>query len=181
MLIGAALGRTGALTDPPAHRCLWRWLLAALPQGLVMSLVVLLSQYGRLGWPTGLQADGAPQVLLRMLNRAAGIVLAVGYMAWFVHLFGLRLWLPLLKPLAPVGRMALSSYLAQTVISIGLFYGVGFGIVSRHGLVGVFAAWAMIFMVQLAVSHWWLARFRFGPAEWSWRSATYGHWQAMRR
>ena len=35
--------------------------------------------------------------------------------------------------------------------------------------------------MQVVFSHWWLARFRFGPAEWLWRSLTYGKAQPMRR
>jgi uncharacterized protein len=27
----------------------------------------------------------------------------------------------------------------------------------------------------------WMTRFRFGPAEWLWRSLTYWEWQPMRR
>jgi len=40
---------------------------------------------------------------------------------------------------------------------------------------------AYYFGVQTLVSHLWLARFRFGPAEWLWRSLTYGKAQPMRR
>ena len=39
---------------------------------------------------------------------------------------------------------------------------------------------AGLIAVQLVVSPWWLARFRFGPAEWLWRSLTYGRLQPMR-
>jgi uncharacterized protein len=33
---------------------------------------------------------------------------------------------------------------------------------------------------QVAASVWWLERFQFGPAEWLWRSLTYGRRQPMR-
>ena len=39
------------------------------------------------------------------------------------------------------------------------------------------AVWGL----NLAFSVWWLARFRFGPAEWLWRTLTYGQAQPMRR
>jgi len=38
-----------------------------------------------------------------------------------------------------------------------------------------------VFAVQLVLSRWWLARFRFGPAEWLWRALTYWHLPPMRR
>jgi len=38
----------------------------------------------------------------------------------------------------------------------------------------------LIYSGQVALSHWWLARFRFGPVEWLWRSLTYGRLQPTR-
>ncbi|MAQ61758.1 MAG: hypothetical protein CMQ10_06740 [Gammaproteobacteria bacterium] len=32
---------------------------------------------------------------------------------------------------------------------------------------------ALIWLTQISFSLWWLARFRFGPAEWLWRYLTY--------
>jgi uncharacterized protein len=39
---------------------------------------------------------------------------------------------------------------------------------------------AGIWLVQLIVSPLWLRHYRFGPAEWLWRSLTYGARQPMR-
>lgn len=61
-----------------------------------------------------------------------------------------------------------------------IFYGIGLGIGPRFGIPGRLAAFALIFGAQIACSHWWLARFRFGPAEWLWQSLTYGRPQPMR-
>jgi len=85
------------------------------------------------------------------------------------------------RRLGAVGRMAFSNYLGQTVICTTVFYGHGlglFGALERwHQAVFVLAVWAL----QLWVSPWWLARFRFGPLEWAWRSLTYARVQPMRR
>jgi uncharacterized protein len=48
-------------------------------------------------------------------------------------------------------------------------------------MVAVMGTWLALFGAQIAVSRWWLDRFRFGPAEWVWRSLTYGRRQPMRR
>lgn len=74
--------------------------------------------------------------------------------------------------LAAVGRMALTNYLAQSLLLTGLFYGLGF-----YGNASVgFAAGAMVVVwaLELLWSRPWLARLRFGPAEWLWRRLTYG-------
>jgi uncharacterized protein len=77
--------------------------------------------------------------------------------------------------------MAFTNYLVQTVICTTIFYGHGFGLfgsVERTGqILIVLAVWAL----QLWYSPLWLRHFRFGPAEWLWRSLTYGRPQPMRR
>ena len=82
--------------------------------------------------------------------------------------------------LAAVGRTALSNYLLHSILCLVLFTGVGFG------LVGVLERWqlyvivVLIWCIQLIISPWWLKRFAFGPAEWLWRSLTYGSKQKWR-
>jgi uncharacterized protein len=83
--------------------------------------------------------------------------------------------------LAAAGRMAFSNYLIQTIICTTIFFGHGFGLfgsVPRWGqLLVVFPVWAF----ELWFSTFWLERFRFGPAEWLWRTLTYMKPQPMRR
>jgi uncharacterized protein len=83
--------------------------------------------------------------------------------------------------LSAVGRMALSNYLAQSLVCTTIFYGRGLGLYGGVDRVGQALIVAGIWMLQLALSPWWLARFRFGPCEWAWRSLTYGRPQPMRR
>ena len=83
-----------------------------------------------------------------------------------------------------VGRyrtMALSNYLAQSIIFSFVFYGFGFGLFGRLGSAAAALLGLAVFAGQLVMSEWWLRRFRFGPAEWLWRSLTYGRWQPLRR
>ncbi len=67
-------------------------------------------------------------------------------------------------------------------IALLLFYGYGLGLAGRIGsaAVGVGVGVAL-YAVQLALSCWWLRRYRFGPVEWLWRSLTYGCRQPIRR
>ncbi|MBW2494373.1 MAG: DUF418 domain-containing protein, partial [Deltaproteobacteria bacterium] len=89
--------------------------------------------------------------------------------------------LPRLKAsLAAVGRMALTNYLAHSVICALIFNGVGFALVGELQRYQLYYVVLGIWLVQLIASPLWLHYFRFGPAEWLWRSLTYGTRQPMR-
>jgi uncharacterized protein len=106
-------------------------------------------------------------------NYIGSLFVALGYvgMVMTVCRLGWLRWLT--YRLAAVGRMALTNYFSQTLICTTLFYGYGYGLfgqLDRIHLVGVVVA---VWLFQLIVSPIWLRFFRFGPAEWLWRSLTY--------
>ena len=82
---------------------------------------------------------------------------------------------------AAVGRMALSNYLTHSLVMTSLFYGYGLGLYAELPRVGQQGIVAVLIGLQLLLSPWWLKHFRFGPAEWLWRSLTYRQRQPMRR
>jgi uncharacterized protein len=128
-----------------------------------------------LGAAASLQAVRAPLgPLADAAESLAPVALGLGYAAALV------LVAPRLAFLAPLGRMALTSYIAQSILFGFLFYGYGLGWfgrvpVARAALLGV-----VVYAAQAALAALWLRRFRFGPLEWLWRSATYGAWQPLR-
>ena len=182
LLVGAALGKSGVLWEPQKHRLFWTWLLIVLlPLGIVLTTFVMLRDHGAFGPLEGWWRSEQARALTRVSRSGTSLALGLAYVAIFVLLFELPGWRRWLQIFAPVGRMALTNYLMQTVIALALFYGVGLGIGPRFGLVGVLAFGALIFLAQIAMSRWWLARFHFGPVEWLWRNLTYGHRQPMQR
>jgi uncharacterized protein len=116
-----------------------------------------------------------------VVEEAGILALAFTYLATLVLLFhrGPQ-WRVRLGRLAPVGRMALTNYLTHSVLYLLLFSGVGLGLYGEVGpaLCVVFSI--VIFAAQIVISRWWLSRYRFGPAEWLWRTLTYGELQPMR-
>jgi uncharacterized protein len=84
------------------------------------------------------------------------------------------------RRLAAVGRMALTNYLSQTLICTTLFYGYALGLYGNYGRFALMFFVLGIWIVQLLVSPVWLRHFRYGPAEWLWRSLTYWKRQPMR-
>ena len=76
--------------------------------------------------------------------------------------------------------MGLTTYLTQSLICTTLFYSYGLGWFGSATFTRIAIVTVTIYALQLAVSPWWLKRFRFGPVEWLWRTVTYGHAPAMR-
>lgn len=75
--------------------------------------------------------------------------------------------------LQPVGQMALTNYLMQTVICTFIFYSYGLGLFGQIGaFVGILITLG-IFIFQIILSAYWMKKFNFGPMEWLWRRFTY--------
>jgi len=75
--------------------------------------------------------------------------------------------------IAAPGKMALTNYLMQSVFGIILFYGIGFGMGAKIGLIHIEWIALSVFLVQIVYSNGWLRYFRYGPVEWGWRILTY--------
>lgn len=173
-LIGLWIGRNGIYMNPEAWRPLlvrvrfWGFAVG-LPGNLLLAALSRGDSYERLA---------ALGLLESSLYAVAVPALALAYAATFA-----LLWVAAPRRLAlfePVGRMALTNYLLQSVIGLLMFKTVGFGMMGR---VSVTAGTLLVFIVyslQVIFSHAWLLRYRFGPAEWLWRSLTYGKRQPMR-
>jgi uncharacterized protein len=108
------------------------------------------------------------------------IPMGLAYGALLVLAFQTMRGARLLAPLAAAGRMALTTYLTQSVVSTFLFYSFGLRWFGRVGYTGMFTITVVLFSMQMAASAWWLKRYRFGPVEWLWRTLTYGRAPAMR-
>jgi len=125
---------------------------------------------------------GMPERTIPDLWNYGGAVLAsVGYAAAFLWVIKRGMLAGLRRRLAAVGQMAFSNYLCHSIITAVIFLGWGFGFAGRLDYAGQLAVVAAIWIFQLVVSPMWLARYRFGPAEWLWRSLTYGTRQPMIR
>lgn len=172
-LLGYWAGRNGLLQSPDQHLPLLRRILAgALVAWFLSTLLSQVQAPLRAAWPA-IHVEPVKKtirVLLRMGPLALGIAYAIG----FVLLYRRRAWSHRLAFLAPLGRMALTNYLLQSLAGIALFYGIGLGVGPGYGLAAVLLAWILVLTLQIAWSRWWLDRFRFGPIEWLWRWLTYG-------
>ena len=158
MLIGMAVGRGLADGSLLPNRALLKRVLAfGLLIGVPCSLAyALIPGLGQASWPSLLGT------MPLALAYAAGFALAWPHASRWLGVF-----------VAP-GQMALTNYLTQSVLGVVLFYGVGFGLVGRLPLWGIYGYVVVLYTLQLLFSRWWLARHAQGPMEALWRRWTYG-------
>ena len=116
------------------------------------------------------------------LVEAGILAMALTYLGLLVLAFHRSdAWKRRLGHLAPVGRMALTNYLTHSVLYLLFFTGVGFAWIGEVGPAICVALSLAIFALQVQFSGWWLERYQFGPAEWAWRTLTYGQRQSFSR
>ena len=113
-------------------------------------------------------------------NYVGSLLVAAGHIGLVMKIVRSGALAGLMRRFSAVGRMAFTNYLLHSLILTTVFYGYGlnlYGEVPRFWLMGFVAA---VIAFQLWLSPLWLAKFRFGPAEWLWRSLTYWRFQPMR-
>jgi uncharacterized protein len=101
-----------------------------------------------------------------------GLIMLLYKSGWFNWLFTL---------LRPVGQMAFTNYLMQSLMCGLYFFGVGFGMLGKLQRYEIYFVVAAVWIIEIIWSHIWLRFFRFGPLEWCWRSLTYWKKQPMRK
>jgi uncharacterized protein len=174
MLIGMGVYKLGLLSGSASARTYSTMLAVGLLIGLPIVAFGAWSMEAS-GW-----AHDYAMFIGSQYNYWGSVLVCLAWSAGVMLLWRAagRAWIT--RSLAAVGRMALTMYLMQTLVCTTIFYGHGlglFGQVERVGQAGIVVA---IWALQLALAPWWLARFRFGPAEWLWRSFTYGRRQPFR-
>ena len=175
-LMGAWVARKGWIQNAAANLPMFRrWLWPLLLGGLGLELAHLLS------------ADAVDALWLgparTAIHAIATPMIAAGYVCGLVLLFQSRTLAWLAKPFAPVGQMALTNYLTQSVAIILILTaaGPGLGLAGKAGVSAFLPLVIGFFVAQIVFSHFWMKAFAFGPVEWLWRGLTYGSAPSMRR
>jgi len=170
MLIGAAAWRADLLRKGSPAR---QYLPLVASIGLLAGGILAVSQANgwlHLGWREELS-----------LERLSTVLLACGYGATIVWATNRASAQKLLAWAAPIGRMAFTNYLMQSVIFGWVFYGYGLGLFGTLGVTAALAIGIGVYILQIVFSAYWTQHFLYGPVEWLWRSAMYGTRQPLWR
>lgn len=173
VMLGYWMGRIGLFTHPERYQpLLKRWYWWGLILGVPSSIVFWAVRSGLLAL--------TPSLIWVPFVIASGMVLhSLFYISAFVRAFRNVHWQPLLRLFVPVGRMALTNYLIQTLVGVFLFYGYTPGPhwIGRVGPANLLLLGLVIYALQLVFSRWWLQTHEQGPVEWLWRNLSYIHYK----
>jgi uncharacterized protein len=176
MFIGMAFYKTGILTGDAPAKTYWMLFIVGMGAGLVISYFRLQplidAKFNSFEYVKSIPFEYYEISRTVRSLGLFGLIMLLYKSGWFNWLF---------KLMRPVGQMAFTNYLMQSLICAIYFYGFGFamfGVLQRFEIYYVVAA---IWVVEIIWSHAWLRYFRFGPLEWLWRSLTYWQVQPMRK
>jgi uncharacterized protein len=169
-LLGALTAKMGWLAHPARHRA---WLLKvfvlALLAGVPINIVYAIDGVTRasdfsavFGFRAAFVSTAAPIFSFAIIAGSALLS---------THHFGARI----AALFAPAGKLALTNYIAQSMLMSTLLYGYGFGLGRQFKQAELLALALAIFFVQLVFSHIYLRYFKQGPLEWLWRRWTNGN------
>ncbi|MFM2088347.1 MAG: hypothetical protein RLZZ237_3216 [Pseudomonadota bacterium] len=165
-LLGILAVRFGWLLQPQRHRHVWRWIcVIGLGLGLPFNLLSASATLWQTLYPYQTLFN---EPLFGVLLFIGGPLLAAGYVAALMLAGPLMLqWLG--SWLAPVGRMALTNYLLQSLLGTWLLQGPGLGWGARLSPAGMLGLTMLIMAGQVVLSQYWLRYFKQGPFEALWR------------
>ena len=175
-LIGASFGRAGTFAVPAASRALFvRLSIVGFVVGIPAALYVGLN-----GGAADMMVPTYAGAKVVSAATIANLALCLAYVSTLALLLQRAAAARWLSTLGPAGRMALTNYLAQSLVFTLLFYGYGAGLYGEYGRAATTVMALAFFALQVWFSGWWLMRYRIGPCEWLWRTMTYGRAQPLR-
>ena len=107
------------------------------------------------------------------MSLIGGSVLAIGYIGLFSYLYSNSRHGQVFYGFESLGKLSLTNYILQTVVCTSVFYGYGFGLFGRMGVLLSILFGVGLFTLQVVGSVFFLKRFRQGPLEKVMRTVVY--------
>jgi uncharacterized protein len=176
MFLGMAFFKMGILTGQASIKIYWWMLIVGLGLGLLLSYLhlqpAITYQYNNYEY--------TKHVLFEyyQLQRA---LRSVGLLAALILLYRSGVFKWLFAIMRPVGQMAFTNYLVQSLICGLFFNSMGLGMYGKLQRIEIYYVVLAVWIFQIIFCNIWLRFFRFGPFEWAWRSLTYWKMQPIKK
>lgn len=176
MLIGVALFRLGVITGKKSSKFYVILGIIGFAIGLPIYYTVAKAKLD-----CGFNAYGFGLNETFHWHQFGRLGLTLGNISLLHLMFRLPVTSWLAKLMSPVGRMAFTNYLMQSIIGLFLFGGFAFGLFNKLQRYELYYVVGSIWIFQIIFSHAWMRIYTIGPFEWLWRSATHWEWQKFER
>lgn len=176
MFLGMAFFKMGILTGESPAKVYWWMLIIGLGLGLLLSYLQMQQnvayQYNSFEYSRHVSFS------FYQLHR---VLRSLGLFAVLMLMYksGIFKWLFVL--MRPVGQMAFSNYLMQSILCGLIFNSYGLGMFGKMQRIEIYYVVAAVWLFQIIFCNIWLRYYRFGPFEWAWRSLTYWQRQPLRK
>jgi uncharacterized protein len=159
-LIGAGLSKLRLLEKVEGYEDKWkRFLVWTFLFGMLFKLLPYF--------------DGNSRAVDYLQDVFGGGLQAISYASMIVLLLRYNQATRFLKVFSDLGKMSLTNYLLQSILSTMTFYGYGLKFFGNISLFNGSLLALSFFMFQVLFSIVWMGRHNYGPVEWVWRSVTY--------
>ncbi|MFC2098030.1 DUF418 domain-containing protein [Bacteroidota bacterium] len=175
MLIGMALYKSGFLSAKLSYKKYLLTLIICFSIGFTLIITGMNKNFNS-GWDGEYSRFNGIQY-----NYWGSILVSIGYISIIMIIVKTKILSGLKNILAPVGRMAFTNYLLQTIICTIIFYGFGFGYFGKLTRAEQIIIVLCIWTFEIILSRIWLRYFKYGPFEWLWRSLSYRKLFKLRR
>lgn len=175
MLIGMAFYKWGILSAARNTGFYWKGMLISFAIGFPLTAYGIVRNFGA-AWSLEYSMFTGST-----FNYWGSLGISFGYLSAVMLFSKSGIGKGVKQRIAAIGQMALSNYIAQSLIGVLIFYGIGLGLFGQVDRIYQAFITLGIWTVQYMWSKPWLDSFRFGPLEWAWRSLTYGSVQPMKK
>ena len=176
MFLGMAFFKIGVLTGKVPTRVYFLFTAIGLGVGIFLTNI-FLQQFLRYNFN---RYDVTKNVVFQSYTLGR-VFRSIGLFGLIMLMYKSGLFKWLFALVRPVGQMAFTNYLSQSLICGIIFYSVGFGLFGQLERYQVYLVVLGVWIFQIIFSNIWMRNFRFGPFEWLWRSLTYWKKQPMKR
>jgi uncharacterized protein len=174
MFIGMAFFKNGVLTGQANVKVYWLLFVVGLGGGLLISWLRLQPMFKY-------QFNNFEMIKHKVFDyyEISRTLRSLGIFGLIMLLYKSGLFKWLFALMRPVGQMAFTNYLMQSLMCSLFFLGIGFGMLGKLQRYEIYYVVGAVWIIEIIWSHVWLHFFRFGPLEWLWRSLTYWKKQPM--
>ncbi len=168
MFFGMAFYKIGIITGKASLKWYWLMFIVGMSVGIFLTW-----QRQDIMYQHAFNRYEYTKAMTVQLGELGRVLRSFGFFGLFMLMNKSGFFSWLFRLMRPVGQMAFTNYLTQSLLMGIYFYGIGFGMFGKLQRYEIYYVMAAVWLIQILWSHVWMHYFNYGPLEWVWRQLTY--------